>query len=186
MDEDIEIAAEDLDGAPGFVARLVWRGLRAPQLLQASDLLAVRIDQIEVSKPPRLALEHELCRPRLGTILPLRTGEAVDIGSVLRDQDEIVEIAFDQTRLVLSPNRRRTQFGERLGRSGRRYLEEVDLSALQVGVTRGETVALTVRDRSPAKDADRQAGTQLGRPLLSPPGAPTCGFQTDALLLRIC
>jgi hypothetical protein len=34
----------------------------------------------------------------------LRTGEAINVGSVLCDYDEIVEIALDEASLVFSPD----------------------------------------------------------------------------------
>jgi hypothetical protein len=87
-----ERAVVDLDAATRMLC---------PQIAQQPDLLAVGLAEVEVAQPGRLVREHQPGRPVVGAAL--RPGEAIDVGAVLGDQDEVVQVALDQLGLVLRP-----------------------------------------------------------------------------------
>ena len=63
-----------------------------------------------MAEPARLAFEHQLGSPRVGLVRILWATEAVDVGAVLRDEDEVAEVPLDEARLIFGPDR----IGERL------------------------------------------------------------------------
>src|SRR5580692_3713013 len=59
---------------------------------------------MEVTHPSRFALQYEFCSPAIGNSLFLRSGESIDVCSVLRDEDEVAQVAHDEVRLIVRPD----------------------------------------------------------------------------------
>src|ERR1035438_276502 len=59
---------------------------------------------MEVTHPARFALQHEFCSPAIGNSFFLRSGKSIDVCSVLRDEDEVAQVAHDEVRFVVRPD----------------------------------------------------------------------------------
>src|SRR5580658_173106 len=59
---------------------------------------------MEVTHPSRFALQYEFCSPAIGNSFFLRSCESIDVCSVLRDEDEVAQVAHNEVRFVVRPD----------------------------------------------------------------------------------
>ena len=117
----VEVALENVDGPSGSL------GLSIPELLESRHLSGLVVAECELPHASRLALEDQLRGPAIGLIRLLRPGKAVDIDAMSRNQNEIVQIAADQLRLVLGPQRSVERAEDLLLRRRGRKVEQGEL-----------------------------------------------------------
>ena len=53
----------------------------------------------------RLSFQNELCRPRIQLVHALWAGKSINVGTVLGNPNEVVQIPLDEFGLVLGPDR---------------------------------------------------------------------------------
>lgn len=75
--------------------------LRIPQGFQLLELIFLYVVKMEMSQTAGFTFQNKLCSPRVSFVLVLRPGETVDIRSMFRNQNKIVEIAFDEFGFIL-------------------------------------------------------------------------------------
>src|ERR1700679_391286 len=92
--------------AAQFSSLAMMCGRRFLDLCQSINLSTLFVAKMKMTNPLRLTRQNELCSPSVGLSFTLRTGEAVNIGSMLRQQDEIMEVMHDQACFIVSPDRR--------------------------------------------------------------------------------
>src|SRR5258705_2666206 len=73
--------------------------------VESMELSCIFLEEVKLPKPWRLTLQDQSGRPGVGLFLILWAGKAIDIYAMLGDEDKIVEIALDEFRFILRPNR---------------------------------------------------------------------------------
>src|SRR5580704_2521264 len=136
VDALIKVTRVNLDVPDDRLTGDVSRWLGCLHGLKSGHLLLIDIAKMEMAKSPGLALQDQLCRPCISLFFLLRPGEAIDIGTVFRDVDEVPEIPHNEARLVVRPHgvRGSDDFNMLLRLFG--YVEQVGLLRLRGGIVR--------------------------------------------------
>ena len=165
-DLQVEIAMEDAHGPPGSLR------LSIPEPLESRHLPGFIVAERKLPHPSRLALEDQLRGPAIGLVRLLWSGKAVDIDAVSRNQNEIVQVAADQLRLVLGPQR--SVYGG----------EYILLRRRRREVEQGELFLICHRETLAATETWRFAPAANSRPWASRPtyGRPALGRRVSFVL----
>src|ERR1700681_665744 len=99
-----------------LTAFAVADGLDLLEVFESGDLGFLLVAQMKMLNPLRLATQNQFCRPRVRLAFALRPGEAVDVGAVLREKDEVAQVRHDEFGFVVGPNGKLSSFYCRLSR----------------------------------------------------------------------